>query len=135
CLLVAIADKNGKSHSPRLACSEAGSPCPQPLPAADGIRRVPPEQRGGGGVTCWPSKGVCASADSQQPRPARPSEPITDVAVVIRSQGEDVPQGFTCIENSTSGHPADLNASLLSSPQTYLCYKRGRGKPPLIELG
>ncbi|CAM5175124.1 unnamed protein product [Eretmochelys imbricata] len=73
--------------------------------------------------------------ESQQPRPARPSEPITDVAVVIRSQGEDVPQGFTCIENSTSGHPADLNASLLSSPQTYLCYKRGRGKPPLIELG
>ncbi|XP_043391556.1 DENN domain-containing protein 4B isoform X6 [Chelonia mydas] len=73
--------------------------------------------------------------ESQQPRPARPSEPITDVAVVIRSQGEDVPQGFTCIENSTSGHPVDLNATLLNSPQMYLCYKRGRGKPPLIELG
>uniref|UniRef100_A0A8C0GAQ5 DENN domain containing 4B n=1 Tax=Chelonoidis abingdonii TaxID=106734 RepID=A0A8C0GAQ5_CHEAB len=73
--------------------------------------------------------------ESQQPRPARPSEPITDVAVVIRSQGEEVPQGFTCIESSTAGHPVDLNASLLNSPQMYLCYKRGRGKPPLIELG
>ncbi|XP_030397816.1 DENN domain-containing protein 4B isoform X2 [Gopherus evgoodei] len=73
--------------------------------------------------------------ESQQPRPARPSEPITDVAVVIRSQGEEVPQGFTCIESSTAGHPVDLNAGLLNSPQMYLCYKRGRGKPPLIELG
>ncbi|KAM7138455.1 LOW QUALITY PROTEIN: DENN domain-containing protein 4B [Macrochelys suwanniensis] len=73
--------------------------------------------------------------ESQQPRPARPSEPITDVAVVIRTQGEEVPQGFTCIESSTSGHPVDLNAGLLNSPQMYICYKRGRGKPPLIELG
>ncbi|XP_074836988.1 DENN domain-containing protein 4B isoform X2 [Carettochelys insculpta] len=73
--------------------------------------------------------------ESQQPRPARPSEPITDVAVVIHSQGEEVPQGFTCIERSTSGHPVDLNASLLHSPQMYICYKRGRAKPPLIELG
>uniref|UniRef100_A0A8C8RFS2 DENN domain containing 4B n=1 Tax=Pelusios castaneus TaxID=367368 RepID=A0A8C8RFS2_9SAUR len=73
--------------------------------------------------------------ESQQPRPARPSEPITDVAVIIRSQGETPPQGFTCIENSTSGHPVDLNASLLSSPQMYICYQRGRSKPPLIDLG
>ncbi|XP_075763399.1 LOW QUALITY PROTEIN: DENN domain-containing protein 4B [Pelodiscus sinensis] len=73
--------------------------------------------------------------ESQQPRPARPGEPITDVAVVIRSHGEEVPQGFTCIESSTSGHPVELNAGLLNSPQMYICYKRGRGKPPLIELG
>ncbi|XP_067395392.1 DENN domain-containing protein 4B [Emydura macquarii macquarii] len=73
--------------------------------------------------------------ESQQPRPARPSEPITDVAVIIRSQGETPPQGFTCIESSTSGHPVELNAGLLSSPQMYICYQRGRGKPPLIDLG
>ncbi|KAJ7428805.1 hypothetical protein WISP_00702 [Willisornis vidua] len=68
-------------------------------------------------------------------RPARPAEPITDVAVIIRSQGEEVPQGFTCIETTTSGHPVDLNAGLLNNPQMFLCYKRGRDKPPLIELG
>ncbi|XP_017595536.1 PREDICTED: DENN domain-containing protein 4B, partial [Corvus brachyrhynchos] len=57
------------------------------------------------------------------------------VAVIIRSQGEEVPQGFTCIETTTSGHPVDLNAELLNNPQMFLCYKRGRDKPPLIELG
>ncbi|XP_053822683.1 DENN domain-containing protein 4B isoform X2 [Vidua chalybeata] len=76
-----------------------------------------------------------ALEEEQQPRPARPGEPITDVAVIIRSQGEEVPQGFTCIETSTSGHPVDLNAGLLNNPQMFLCYKRGRDKPPLIELG
>uniref|UniRef100_A0A8C0HER6 DENN domain-containing protein 4B n=1 Tax=Buteo japonicus TaxID=224669 RepID=A0A8C0HER6_9AVES len=73
--------------------------------------------------------------ESQQHRPARPSEPITDVAVIIRSQGEEVPHGFTCIETTTSGHPVDLNAGLLNNPQMFICYKRGRDKPPLIELG
>uniref|UniRef100_A0A7M4F6Q0 DENN domain containing 4B n=1 Tax=Crocodylus porosus TaxID=8502 RepID=A0A7M4F6Q0_CROPO len=73
--------------------------------------------------------------ETQQPRPARPTEPITEVAVIIRSQGEEVPQGFTCIETTTSGHPVDLNAGLLNNPQMYLCYKRGRDKPPIIELG
>uniref|UniRef100_A0A8C8B6U8 MABP domain-containing protein n=1 Tax=Otus sunia TaxID=257818 RepID=A0A8C8B6U8_9STRI len=73
--------------------------------------------------------------EAQQHRPARPSEPITDVAVIIRSQGEEVPHGFTCIETTTSGHPVDLNAGLLNNPQMFICYKRGRDKPPLIELG
>ncbi|CAM9996837.1 unnamed protein product [Bubo scandiacus] len=73
--------------------------------------------------------------ETQQHRPARPSEPITDVAVIIRSQGEEVPHGFTCIETTTSGHPVDLNAGLLNNPQMFICYKRGRDKPPLIELG
>ncbi|XP_053907115.1 DENN domain-containing protein 4B [Cuculus canorus] len=73
--------------------------------------------------------------ESQQHRQARPSEPITDVAVIIRSQGEEVPHGFTCIETTTSGHPVDLNAGLLNNLQMFICYKRGRDKPPLIELG
>lgn len=73
--------------------------------------------------------------ENQQQRPARPSEPITDVAVIIRSQGEEVPHGFTCIETTTSGHPVDLNAGLLNNPQMFICYKRGRDKLPLIELG
>ncbi|XP_014818114.1 PREDICTED: DENN domain-containing protein 4B-like isoform X2 [Calidris pugnax] len=73
--------------------------------------------------------------ETQQHRAARPTEPITDVAVIIRSQGEDVPHGFTCIETTTSGHPVDLNAGLLNNPQMFICYKRSRDKPPLIELG
>nr|XP_033780023.1 DENN domain-containing protein 4B isoform X1 [Geotrypetes seraphini]XP_033780024.1 DENN domain-containing protein 4B isoform X1 [Geotrypetes seraphini]XP_033780025.1 DENN domain-containing protein 4B isoform X1 [Geotrypetes seraphini]XP_033780026.1 DENN domain-containing protein 4B isoform X1 [Geotrypetes seraphini]XP_033780027.1 DENN domain-containing protein 4B isoform X1 [Geotrypetes seraphini] len=66
---------------------------------------------------------------------ARPTEPITDVAVIVRSLGEDVPEGFTCIENTPTGHVADLSAGILSTAQKYLCYRRGRDKPPIIELG
>lgn len=73
--------------------------------------------------------------ESQPPRPARPSEPITDVAVIIRSQSEEVPHGFTCIERTTSGNAIELSAGLLNNPQMYICYKRGRDKPPLIDLG
>lgn len=73
--------------------------------------------------------------ENHPPRPARHSEPITDVAVIVRSQGEEVPHGFTCIERTTSGNPIELNAGLLNNPQMYICYKRGRDKLPIVELG
>uniref|UniRef100_A0A8C4HF77 DENN domain containing 4A n=1 Tax=Dicentrarchus labrax TaxID=13489 RepID=A0A8C4HF77_DICLA len=66
---------------------------------------------------------------------AKPKAPITDVAVVIRSMGEEVPPGFTCIEETPSGHSADLNNGGLMAPQIFLCYRRGRDKPPLTDLG
>uniref|UniRef100_A0A9J8AN52 DENN/MADD domain containing 4A n=1 Tax=Cyprinus carpio carpio TaxID=630221 RepID=A0A9J8AN52_CYPCA len=61
--------------------------------------------------------------------------PITDVAVVIRSLGEEVPRGYTCVECTPSGLPAELNGGSLMGPQIFLCYKRGRDKPPLTDLG
>ncbi|XP_015267235.1 PREDICTED: DENN domain-containing protein 4B isoform X2 [Gekko japonicus] len=73
--------------------------------------------------------------EGQPPRASRPCEPISDVAVIIRSQGEEVPHGFTCIERTTSGNPVELNAGLLNNPQMYICYKRGRDKLPIVELG
>ncbi|XP_053199484.1 C-myc promoter-binding protein-like isoform X1 [Scomber japonicus] len=72
---------------------------------------------------------VCQQ-DGQNPR-----APITDVALVIRSLGEEVPPGFTCIETTPSGHSADLNNGGLMAPQIFLCYRRGRDKPPLTDLG
>lgn len=66
---------------------------------------------------------------------AKPRAPITDVAVVIRSLGEDVPPGYCCIEDTPSGHSADLNNGGLMAPQIFLCYRRGRDKPPLTDLG
>ncbi|KAM9860948.1 C-myc promoter-binding protein-like [Aulostomus maculatus] len=66
---------------------------------------------------------------------AKPKAPITDVAVVIRSMGDEVPPGFTCIEMTPSGHSADLNNGGLMAPQIFLCYRRGRDKPPLTDLG
>ncbi|XP_067351624.1 C-myc promoter-binding protein-like isoform X4 [Channa argus] len=66
---------------------------------------------------------------------AKPKAPITDVAVVIRSMGEEVPPGFTCIETTPSGHLADLNNGGLMAPQILLCYRRGCDKPALTDLG
>ncbi|KAI5098180.1 C-myc promoter-binding protein isoform X3 [Silurus meridionalis] len=61
--------------------------------------------------------------------------PITDVAVVFRSQGEEVPPGYTCIECTPSGLSAELNGGSIIAPQIFLCYRRGRDKPPLTDLG
>ncbi|CAB1331768.1 unnamed protein product, partial [Coregonus sp. 'balchen'] len=54
----------------------------------------------------------------------RPLAPITDVAVA-----------YTCLESTPSGLSAELNGASLRGPQIYLCYKRGRDKPPLTDLG
>ncbi|XP_039629470.1 C-myc promoter-binding protein isoform X2 [Polypterus senegalus] len=66
---------------------------------------------------------------------AKPKAPITDVAVIIRSLGEEVPEGYTCVNTTPSGLSADLNNGSLMAPQIFLCYKRGRDKPPLTDLG
>ncbi|XP_054858256.1 C-myc promoter-binding protein isoform X2 [Eublepharis macularius] len=66
---------------------------------------------------------------------AKPKEPITDVVVVIKSLGEDVPHGYKCIDITPSGLSADLNNGSLVGPQIHLCYRRGRDKPPLTDLG
>ncbi|XP_016077120.1 PREDICTED: DENN domain-containing protein 4B [Miniopterus natalensis] len=68
-------------------------------------------------------------------RPPRPADPITDVAVIARALGEEVPQGYTCIQASVGGHPLELSAGLLGGTQPVICYRRGRDKPPLVELG
>ncbi|XP_027267162.1 C-myc promoter-binding protein [Cricetulus griseus] len=66
---------------------------------------------------------------------AKPKEPITDVSVVIKSLGEEVPRDYTCIDVTPTGLSADLNNGSLVGPQIFLCYKRGRDKPPLTDLG
>ncbi|XP_005990168.1 C-myc promoter-binding protein isoform X3 [Latimeria chalumnae] len=66
---------------------------------------------------------------------AKPKAPITDVAIVIKSLGEEVPQGYTCVETTPTKLSADLNNGSLMGPQIHLCYKRGRDKPPLTDLG
>ncbi|KAG7523022.1 hypothetical protein JOB18_036756 [Solea senegalensis] len=73
--------------------------------------------------------------DDAGPKSVKPNAPITDVAVVIRSLGEEVPPGFVRIENTPSGLSAELNGASLRGPQIFLCFKRGRDKPPLTDLG
>ncbi|XP_041078146.1 LOW QUALITY PROTEIN: DENN domain-containing protein 4C-like [Polyodon spathula] len=64
-----------------------------------------------------------------------PKAPITDISVINKSAGETVPEGFTCIETTYTGQPANLNHGSLKSPELFLCYKRGRNKAPLDDIG
>uniref|UniRef100_A0A672V9A1 DENN domain containing 4C n=1 Tax=Strigops habroptila TaxID=2489341 RepID=A0A672V9A1_STRHB len=66
---------------------------------------------------------------------AGPKAPITDIAVIIKSAGETVPEGYTCVEATPTALQANLNYGSLKSPELYLCYKRGRDKPPLTDIG
>lgn len=61
--------------------------------------------------------------------------PITDIAVIITDEGEQVPEGYTCIETTPTGFPADLNHGSIRAPCMFLCYKRGTDKPPLVDIG
>ncbi|XP_008843757.1 DENN domain-containing protein 4C isoform X2 [Nannospalax galili] len=64
-----------------------------------------------------------------------PKAPITDIAIIIKSAGETVPEGYTCVESTPSALQANLNYGSLKSPELFLCYKRGRDKPPLTDVG
>lgn len=62
-------------------------------------------------------------------------EPITDLAVIFKSLGEEPPPGYTCIETTPNGLTADLNHGSIRTPPCFICYRRGRDKPPLTDIG
>uniref|UniRef100_H3CIK0 DENN domain containing 4B n=1 Tax=Tetraodon nigroviridis TaxID=99883 RepID=H3CIK0_TETNG len=76
-----------------------------------------------------------ASSGSSAGVAGRGAESVTDLAVIARGFGEEVPEGFTCIEKTLGGHSAELSAGLINNPHLYLCYRRGRDKPPILDLG
>ncbi|KAK2860551.1 hypothetical protein Q7C36_004717 [Tachysurus vachellii] len=80
-------------------------------------------------------KSTPLEQDLSETKSSGPKAPITDLAVINKSAGETVPEGFTCIESTYSGQPANLNHGSLKSPELFLCYKRGHGKPPLSDIG
>ncbi|KDR07911.1 C-myc promoter-binding protein [Zootermopsis nevadensis] len=61
--------------------------------------------------------------------------PITDVAVIFPSLGEEIPPDYYMIETTPTGFEADLNHGSLRSPQVFLCYRRGRDQLPLVDIG
>lgn len=80
-------------------------------------------------------KSTPLEQDLSETKSSGPKAPITDLAVINKSAGETVPEGFTCIDSTYSGQPANLNHGSLKSPELFLCYKRSRGKSPLIDIG
>ncbi|XP_058246748.1 DENN domain-containing protein 4B-like isoform X3 [Hemibagrus wyckioides] len=80
--------------------------------------------------------GESAPPDEEcQQRGGRGMVPISDLVVIARGLGEEVPEGFTCIEKTLGGHPAELSAGLINNPHMFLCYRRSHDKPPIVELG
>ncbi|XP_053994404.1 DENN domain-containing protein Crag isoform X3 [Hylaeus volcanicus] len=61
--------------------------------------------------------------------------PITDLAIIFPALGEQCPEGYILLEYTVTGLPADLNHGSLRTNECYLCYRRGRDKPPLVDIG
>lgn len=61
--------------------------------------------------------------------------PITDIGVIFPSLDETVPEGFEIITHTPTGLSADLNHGSLRTIECYICYRRGRDKPPLVDIG
>uniref|UniRef100_A0AAQ5ZQ80 DENN/MADD domain containing 4B n=1 Tax=Amphiprion ocellaris TaxID=80972 RepID=A0AAQ5ZQ80_AMPOC len=80
-------------------------------------------------------KTSTTSSTSSSSSSSRAVEPVTDLVVIARGLGEEVPEGFTCIEKTLGGHSAELSAGLINNPHLFLCYRRGRDKPPILDLG
>ncbi|TRY69064.1 hypothetical protein TCAL_04429 [Tigriopus californicus] len=62
-------------------------------------------------------------------------DPITDITVIIPSLGETTPDEFQLVEATPSGLKANLNFGSFRSPEVLLCYRRGRDREPLLDLG
>lgn len=62
--------------------------------------------------------------------------PITDLAVIFPALGECCPEGYEVLDKTVSGNfNADLNHGSLKTNECFLCYRRGRDKPPLVDIG
>ncbi|CAH0718266.1 unnamed protein product, partial [Brenthis ino] len=61
--------------------------------------------------------------------------PITDIGVIFPGLGEKVPNGYEMLEMTPTGLPADLNHGSMRSPECFLCIRRGRDRPPLVDIG
>jgi len=67
-------------------------------------------------------------------KPSHNQEPITDITVIFPGLGENVPDYYQLLESTPSGQPADLNHGSFRAPEVFICYRRGKNKPPLMEL-
>lgn len=61
--------------------------------------------------------------------------PITEIGVIFPSLDEKLPDGYEMIKYTPTGLTANLNHGSLRSIECFICYKRGRNKPPLVDIG
>ena len=59
----------------------------------------------------------------------------SSLQVIIPSLGENVPDYYQLIDQTPGGHSADLNSGSFRAPEVFVCYRRGRDRPPLLDIG
>ncbi|KAK9874779.1 hypothetical protein WA026_005585 [Henosepilachna vigintioctopunctata] len=70
-----------------------------------------------------------------QPKTRQGRDPITDIGVIFPSLGEKLPDDWEIITRTPTGLNADLNHGSLRTVESYICFKRGSEKPPLVDIG
>lgn len=55
--------------------------------------------------------------------------------MIVPSLGENVPDYYQLIDASPFGLSANLNHGSFRAPEVFLCFRRGRDRPPLVDLG
>lgn len=62
-------------------------------------------------------------------------DPITDITVIFPSLAENVPDHFQLIDETPTGLSANLNLGSFRAPEVFVCYRRGRDRAPLLDIG
>ncbi|XP_053670188.1 DENN domain-containing protein Crag isoform X1 [Anopheles nili] len=73
--------------------------------------------------------------DSSHLRLTTTIDPITDIGVYFPSLGEKIPADYEILESTPSGLLADLNYGSVRTIGCFIYYRRGKDKPPLVDIG
>ncbi len=55
--------------------------------------------------------------------------------VIFPSLGENVPDYYQLIDETPTGLSANLNLGSFRAPEVLVCYRRGRDRAPLLDIG
>lgn len=73
--------------------------------------------------------------ESSHLKSAPVTEPIIDIGVFFPAEDERVPEGFEILRFTPTGLDADLNFGSVRTAACFIYFKRGRDKPPLVDIG
>ncbi|KAK4881396.1 hypothetical protein RN001_004715 [Aquatica leii] len=76
-----------------------------------------------------------ALSDAGHLKSTHSQAPITDIGIIFPTLEEVAPPGYEIIKHTPTGLSADLNHGSLRSIECYICFKRDRDKPPLVDIG
>ncbi|XP_077290378.1 DENN domain-containing protein Crag isoform X2 [Arctopsyche grandis] len=74
-------------------------------------------------------------SDSGHLKSSDSKAPITDLGIIFPGLEETLPDGYEMLERTPTDLPANLNHGSLRSAECYLCFRRGRDRPPLVDIG